>query len=142
MRSALDIMVYNFTYESVFRYLKTGLASLGQEEIDSLENFVLAYGIKGYKWHQESWEYGFREGMEEEYTKINDIKERVVAPLRPFYEGINRNKKYPLKNMSIFLTDVLNTHHVAEQLEDWSERAWLEEMVRRLRTSADMGYFC
>lgn len=126
VRSALDIMVYHFTYESVFRYLKTGLASLGQEEIDSLENFVLAYGIKGYKWHQESWEYGFREGMEEEYTKINDIKERVVAPLRPFYEGINRNKKYPLKNMSIFLTDVLNTHHVAEQLEDWSERAWLE----------------
>ncbi len=124
VRSAVDILVYNFTYESVFRYLKTGLASVEREETDLLENYVLAYGIKGFKWHKETWEYGFREGMEEEKARINTLKERVLAPLRPFYEGVKRNKKYPLKDMAVFLTELLNTLHVAEQLEDWAEKAW------------------
>lgn len=52
INSAVDIISKNWTYESMFKYLKTGLIKEfrgveGAELIDELENYVLAYGIKG-----------------------------------------------------------------------------------------------
>lgn len=58
LTSLLDILVYDFKYEAVFSYLKSGLSLLSTEEIDILENYVLAYGIKGWKWRQDTWDYG------------------------------------------------------------------------------------
>ena len=64
---AVEIFTKNFSYESVFRYLKTGLLDIKMENIDILENFVIAAGIKGKrKWTetklwQEKIEYYFRD---------------------------------------------------------------------------------
>ncbi|MEI3507072.1 MAG: hypothetical protein V8Q32_06440 [Anaerotignum faecicola] len=46
LTSLLDILVYDFKYEAVFSYLKSGLSLLSTEEIDILENYVLCL------WHQ------------------------------------------------------------------------------------------
>jgi len=40
--SMLDIFIENWSYEAVFRYLKTGLTGIDRESIDRLENYVLA----------------------------------------------------------------------------------------------------
>ncbi|MCL2405784.1 MAG: PD-(D/E)XK nuclease family protein [Defluviitaleaceae bacterium] len=50
IRAALSILVHNWNYEAVFRFLKTGLTGLDMDTIDILENFALAHGISGYKW--------------------------------------------------------------------------------------------
>jgi ATP-dependent helicase/nuclease subunit B len=50
IRSALDIVLRDWSYISVFRFLKTRLAGLSLSEVDILENYVLARGIKGYRW--------------------------------------------------------------------------------------------
>ena len=53
IRSALKIVLKNFTYEAVFHYLRSGLTGFTPEEIDKLENYVLALGVKGKKkWSQ------------------------------------------------------------------------------------------
>ncbi|MCM1135354.1 MAG: PD-(D/E)XK nuclease family protein [Clostridium sp.] len=53
IRSALKIALLDFSYEAVFHYLRCGLADFTPEEIDRLENYVLALGIKGKKkWGQ------------------------------------------------------------------------------------------
>ena len=65
--STVEIFTKNFSYESVFRYLKTGLLDIEVENIDILENFVIETGIKGKrKWTeaelwQEKLEYYFRD---------------------------------------------------------------------------------
>jgi len=65
--STVEIFTKNFSYESVFRYLKTGLLDIEAENIDILENFVIQTGIKGKrKWTeaplwQEKIEYYFRD---------------------------------------------------------------------------------
>lgn len=52
----LDIFIENWSYEAVFRYLKSGLTGIEQERIDRLENYVLACGIRGGKWTaEEAW---------------------------------------------------------------------------------------
>ena len=53
IRSVLHMAEQSFSYESVFRFLRTNLAGFTYEEIDELENYVIGLGIKGYKHWQE-----------------------------------------------------------------------------------------
>ncbi|HBC96115.1 MAG TPA: hypothetical protein DC034_04875, partial [Clostridium sp.] len=56
--SAVEILSKNWSYESVFRYLKTGILNIEFDEIDMLENYVLANGIRGKRWTQpEPWDF-------------------------------------------------------------------------------------
>ena len=92
--SIFDIKNRNWSYESIFRYLKTGILDLDRENIDILENFVLAHGIKGKKW-QEFWTYGLKSSKNpEEYKRevlnpINEIKDMVIYPLNKLYEKMS-----------------------------------------------------
>lgn len=49
LKSALQIVTQGFTYESVFHYIRSGLADFTPEEADRLENYVLATGVRGKK---------------------------------------------------------------------------------------------
>ena len=44
VRSLLGMIQENFTYESVFRYLRSGYCEFTEDEIDRLENYCLALG--------------------------------------------------------------------------------------------------
>ena len=47
---ALDAVTGGFEYEDMFRYLKTGLAGIDRAECDTLENYVVLWGIRGKMW--------------------------------------------------------------------------------------------
>ena len=47
IRSILRIADENFSYESVFSYIKNYMSSITDEEGDILENYVIGCGIKG-----------------------------------------------------------------------------------------------
>ena len=49
IRSATQIALEDYSYESVFAYLRSGLSNISQEEIDLLEDYVIAFGIRGVK---------------------------------------------------------------------------------------------
>ena len=49
IRSLLAMAEQNFSAESVFRFLRTDLVGFTGEELDLLENYVLALGIRGFK---------------------------------------------------------------------------------------------
>ena len=51
--SALDIVLYGRRYEDVFRFLKTGLTPLHEDDVFVLENYVNANGISSYRWQYE-----------------------------------------------------------------------------------------
>lgn len=51
--AALDTVAGNYAYDDVFRYLKTGLTDLPQEDRDLLENYVLEWDIRGSAWTQD-----------------------------------------------------------------------------------------
>ncbi len=98
--SVLEVLSKNWTYESVFRYLKTGLLDISNEEIDILENYVLANGIKGYTWTiNKPWEYKsfsnyeLEENVEKELlNKINDIRYKVTEPIISLNESLKKKK--------------------------------------------------
>lgn len=85
--SILDMKDKNYSYDSVFRYLKSGLTGIPDEDIFLLENYVIANGIKGNRWFDESWNKSIVHSVEEEsddekLVKINEIKNMVITPIK------------------------------------------------------------
>ena len=112
LRSLLAMAEQNFSYESVFRYLRTELTGLRTEEIDLLENYCVALGIRGYKKWQEKW-IRRTKGMEEaDQALINDIRERFVKNL----EGIMEVLKSRSKTVEE-VTRALHTFFVENELQ-------------------------
>ncbi|MDM0461535.1 helicase-exonuclease AddAB subunit AddB [Clostridium perfringens] len=120
INSAVDIISKNWTYESMFKYLKTGLIKEfrgveGAELIDELENYVLAYGIKGKKWMEEWVNYSSSILKEEEISeenkqrleRLNDIRETIVNPLDEFNKECKGKKT--LKEFATILYEFLDS---------------------------------
>ncbi|WP_415296258.1 helicase-exonuclease AddAB subunit AddB [Clostridium perfringens] len=120
INSAVDIISKNWTYESMFKYLKTGLIKEfrgieGAELIYELENYVLAYGIKGKKWMEEWVNYSSSILKEEEISeenkqrleRLNDIRETIVTPLDEFNKQCKGKKT--LKEFATILYEFLDS---------------------------------
>ncbi|XZL30740.1 helicase-exonuclease AddAB subunit AddB [Clostridium perfringens] len=120
INSAVDIISKNWTYESMFKYLKTGLIKEfrgieGAELIDELENYVLAYGIKGKKWMEEWVNYSSSILKEEDISeenkqrleRLNDIRETIVTPLDEFNKQCKGKKT--LKEFATILYEFLDS---------------------------------
>lgn len=78
--SALEVSMRNWSYESIFKYLKSGLTGIDRKEIDILENYILANGIKGFKWTGEL-SIGNEEESNIEQDELKDIKEKQINPI-------------------------------------------------------------
>ena len=84
IRSALLVVIQEYSYEAVFHFLRCGLCDMTSQEIDVLENYILTMGIRGRK----AWNTKFsRRVTKEEDAKgleeINRLREKVVEMLEP-----------------------------------------------------------
>ncbi len=84
----MQIVLQDFSFASVFHYLRTGLTGFDIEEVDRLENYVRRFGICG----QKRWSAIFvykeenREGEEEALQQLqgyNAMRERLMDILSP-----------------------------------------------------------
>lgn len=86
--ASLDIIENNWDYVNVFRYLKTGLADLTDEECDELENYVLKWKLRGEGQWTREWTMppeGYADEVGEEQKArlelINRTRRRVAGPV-------------------------------------------------------------
>ncbi len=83
----------SFDSEHIFRYLKTGLASVTPEEISELENYAFVWNINSSKWFK-GWNLnptGLNDNNNKtfENNELNAIRERVVIPLLSLKKGLS-----------------------------------------------------
>ena len=83
---------------------------------------MLAYGIKGYKWKQEYWDYGLAKEGAETIEAINALREKVMVPFAPLLP-LSKTKSFPFCEFLALLRGHLEALHVAETLEQWVEDA-------------------
>lgn len=121
VRSLLAMVEQNFSYESVFRYLRTGLTGFSDEEIDIVENYVIALGIRGYKKWQEKWIRRAR-GMEEtELERINDIKERFLIQVEDVTMVLTKRNK-TVSEVTKALYDFLVKEELQKKVKEYEIR--------------------
>ena len=93
LRSLLAMAEQNFTYESVFRHLRTGLCGFTDEEIDRLENYCLALDIKGYKKWQQAWVRRTPSTGEKELEELNHLRVIFVEKTMGLIQVLKQKKK-------------------------------------------------
>lgn len=81
LRAFLKMVEENFSYETVFRYLRSGFSGISMGEADALENYCLALGIRGFKKYSEKWIRFAKNQTDEELSKINAIRTK-------FYDSV------------------------------------------------------
>lgn len=147
VRSALEVVAGDWPYDPVFRFLKTDLVPLSREEVDLLENYVLAHGIRGSRWIDgRPWEYRRRLTLEEdlevtaleagELEEINRIRRQATAALSTFYQALGQAEN--VRGITITLFNLLTRLEVPEQLESWSRRAEEEGRLEVAREHAQV----
>ena len=86
VRAALEVLEKDFSYESVFRYLKSGFLLEDETWLCRLENYVLALGIRGYRRWSSVWERTYPEAELMNLVKLNEVREQVVRPFAALKE--------------------------------------------------------
>lgn len=98
IRSSLRIRLTNFSYESVFHYLRSGLAGFEEEEIDRLENYVLALNIKGKKkWSEAFVRKPWNTDEEKQMLlleELNKTREKLMEQIMPLPEKKKTASEY------------------------------------------------
>ncbi len=117
VRGALSMAEKDFSYETVFRCLRTGMLDVTLEEIDRLENYVLAAGIRGRSRWGSEWTYLPKGMSPEELAQCNEWRERAMTDLLPFAQKM-RKKDTTLRQFADALCELLEACHVQQQLKD------------------------
>ena len=93
LRSAIQIVSEDYSYEAVFAYLRTGLSDISREDTDYLEDYVLAMGIRGSKRYLEPFTRTFGRKKSVDLKRLNDIRERIISEVHPLYEILRDKEK-------------------------------------------------
>lgn len=132
VRSALEAIIKDWSFEPVFRYLKTDLVPISREEVDLLENYVLAHGIRGNRWNDERpWEYRRRLTLDEDHEvtesesveleEINRIRRLAAAGLYVFQQELLQAEN--VRGFTAALYNLLVRLQTGKLLESWSRGA-------------------
>ncbi|MCQ6265459.1 helicase-exonuclease AddAB subunit AddB [Fictibacillus sp. WQ 8-8] len=152
IRSSLEAVTSNWRYESVFRAVKTDLlypvdsdfswAEL-RHEMDELENFVLAYGIQGYRWiEKKPWKVQRFQALEEhefvqtdeekeKQERLNEVRHMVASPLDKLSHDLKNADN--VRGFCEVLFLYLERLHIPMKLERLSQRAQQEGKLRIAR---------
>lgn len=152
IRSALEVVTGYFSLEAVFRCVKTDLLfpfpGEGEGGLEAwrdrgarLENYCLAFGLRGTAWLEEGdWEYRERDDLEEGLSgpgggspregagedpyrlfleEVNGTRRALVAPLLSFYGEIKGATR--VKDKTLALYRLLEGVQAGRRLELWQQ---------------------
>ena len=102
--SILEIIIKNYSYESVFNYLKINFLEFDQEDIFKLENYCIKYGIKSNKFKKD-FIYGINEKNKKEINYLNKLRKKIINPIINLENKINKkqNVENIIKEFYLFL---------------------------------------
>ncbi|GHU41302.1 ATP-dependent helicase/deoxyribonuclease subunit B [Clostridia bacterium] len=111
----LLIVESDFSYESVFAWLRCGLSGIAREAIDLLENYVLANRMRGYSVWQKKWVRIAGTSTPEELELVNETREEIVRLLGDFYQVMKG--KSTVKEKTRALYQLIVTLNIQSQLD-------------------------
>ncbi len=135
IKSALQIRVQNYSFESVFHYLRSGLAGFSMQEVDRLENYARSLGIRGRK----KWETMFvfqTDGMadpQEELKELNALRQRLTQQLSPLFRPCKTTEEFARE-----LYRFIEANGVEQKLKRFEERFLQENDPVRQREYAQI----
>ncbi|MBR1771031.1 MAG: PD-(D/E)XK nuclease family protein [Lachnospiraceae bacterium] len=131
MQSALEVYAQDFSYQSVFHYLRCGLCDIARDDVDALENYCIQTGIRGEKkWSRLFTRKTKQMGQDEEQlAQINAVRQA-------FYEqisGLDIPHKAPAGTYVEKLYAFCEANAVQRKLDQFAERFLAENEPSRAK---------
>lgn len=125
IRSVLAVLADDFSYDSVFRFLKAGMTDLSFEDIELLENYALKRGVRGYsRWNR---------AVSENYEKTSPVNiDEIRKAFMEMFGDIRKvfaDKKAATKDYVEALYDFLLQIHMYEKLEARKNELYEENRI-------------
>ncbi len=142
--SALTVICEGYSYENIFGYIKSGFCPISDREIENLENYVLATGIKGAVWTEEKpWDMRlevYSEKQDPDQKEITYMQEAdrirriVTEPLVLLHKNLKEGKSAKQKCVALynFIKDIDlggQVKKMAEELEGEGKLSFAEECI-------------
>jgi len=119
IRGALEVIEKNYSYETMLRYLRTGMTGITREDVDLIDNYCVATGIHGTMWHKKWTRKGRqREGFPLEV--LNELRIQIMAPLRKLEKNLNK-KGVTVKDFVTSLYEFLVDTKAQEKINAFAE---------------------
>lgn len=136
-RSALEVVTSNWLYEPVFRSVKTDLFfPIGsnvqgmRENMDQLENFVIAKGIIRDRWKKdEYWEYRRFRTLE----KLGYVQKTAEEKMQQFLMEMRDMIRNPLGKLESKLKKAKDGRAIAQAIYEFVEELEVYEKLDRLK---------
>lgn len=149
IRSALDVVRRRWRYEDVFRCVKTELllpldGSITRDDMDALENYVLACGIQGYRWTDgRSWKgipslslEGGRQMDDELLATMERCRASITGPLFAFEKRIQKSRSG--LELCTAMYKLLEETDVARKLEKLSVKSMEKGQPEKAREHSQL----
>lgn len=121
IRSVLDVIQREFSYETMFRYLRCELVDISKEEVDNLENYALAMGIRGFNLWNKDWDRSYKSRSEIDFIRLNEARKKAIAGLDEL-RAIVKNKESNVREVSTAICRFLIDKQVLAKLTDYTNK--------------------
>jgi len=111
----LEIFTRNWSYESVFNYIKIGFSNIDEDDIFKLEKYCLKWGIKQNKWKKQFTYGNYDEKEKANIERLEQIRKELVSPLMNFKKQIDENKT--AEGISKAIYEFFVEQNIAEKVE-------------------------
>ena len=115
VRACIEVIRSDFSYNAVIRLLRTGYCGITQEEVDKLENYLLATGIRGRKNWSKRWLRMPKNEMAYDLESIENIRQKLMADFDSLVE-VFAKKKANVSDMIYGLYNYMVALNVEQQL--------------------------
>lgn len=129
--SILEIFAKNWTYESVFNYLKTGIVNINR--IYELENYCLKWNIRGKKWYEKPWDFE----KEENFTKEQN---EIIMPLLEIKQSLTGTKTADKISQKLYKFILENTEDKEIEVESFNIVVEVLEEIADLFKDENMSF--
>ena len=114
--AALDMVKRRLSYESVMRFLRSGLVPLSTEETDILDNYLYEAAFRNTRYLSDQFKRKTQDFTEDEqFEELNAIRVKIYAPLMSFYNA-EKKKNASVTERLTALFELLMTFNTEEQL--------------------------
>ncbi|MBP1761947.1 MAG: addB [Firmicutes bacterium] len=116
--SSLAVINRGYRADDIFMLMKSGFTDLTPDECEEIENYMLAYGIKG-RLFQEDFSRGQDEIEPQLLASLNHNRLKLISPLQKLEKSIKGKKTG--RELSLTLFHYLQTLDIEQKLQDWTD---------------------
>lgn len=144
IKSALQLYIKDFSYDTVFHFLRSGMADISREEIDELENYVIRTGARGYRTYSRLFTrrteelQGNAEGSEQAEEKTMERLNRIRQQFMDAVEILHMGSQEKAGDYVSHLYNFLEQNQVQQKLLNYQQQFEKEGDLSRAREYAQI----